>query len=186
MNPEDLILKNLNADFLFSKPQDEKVDFIHQDLVELKPYGLSLANDTTRPFLLLKDEKGLYTLPVSISQIEAGMTLTHSSVSQPEMSPHKFVEKLIESLDIKIEKCVFIEIKGLHQYVRVYMSGHPKYQSIKLKAEEAMSLCLHLKVPLYASIDFIQKSKLMTAEISYAAKNLLHQPEFLNFKKNCH
>jgi hypothetical protein len=35
----------MRPDFLFSKPQDERVDFDEKDLIELVPYGLSLTND---------------------------------------------------------------------------------------------------------------------------------------------
>lgn len=187
MKSEDLVLKNITADFFFSKNQDEKVNFEDQDLIELKPFGMSIDNDTTRPFLLLKDKSGQYTLPVGITQIEAGVALTQSaSNSQGLVSPHNFSEKLLNSLDIKIEKCLFVEISGHHQYVRLYMAGHPRYQSLKIKAEDAMSLCLHLKIPFYASVDFIQRSKIMTTEISSSAKNVLSHPDYANMKKQLH
>ncbi len=183
---ESKYLNIISPDFLFSRPQDERVDFEEKDLIELKPYGLSLSNDTARPFLILKDESGLYTLPVGISQIEAGMTLTQSSSTQAQAAPHKFSELLLNSLDIKIDRCVFIEIKGLHQYVRVYMTGHLKYQSLKLKADEAMSLCIYLKIPIFATKDFIQKSKTMTVEVAELSKSLLARPEFSGKNNLCH
>lgn len=186
MTNKDLILDGLNADFIFSQIQDEKIDLAQENLIELKPYGMSLHNDTTRPFLLLKDETGKHTLPVAINQIEAGVTLTQSSTNQTLGTPHTFSEKLLTSLDIKIEKCIFVEISGHHQYVRVYMTGHLRLQSLKLKAEDAMSLCLHLKVPLYATASFIQRSKTMTAEVSDSAKKILNQPENTSFKKQYH
>ncbi len=182
MTLKDTFLTELNADFLFSKTQEEKVDFIQQDLIELKPYGMSLHNDTTRPFLLLKDVTGRYTLPVGINQIEAGVTLTQSSTTHALGTPHTFSEKLLNSLDIKIERCIFVEISGHHQYVRVYLLGHPRFQSLKLKAEDAMSLCLHLRVPFYATASFIQRSKTMTAEVFDSAKKV----ENLSLKKQYH
>ncbi len=186
MNHEDIILKGLSADFLFSKAQDENVSFREEELIELKPYGMSLNNETTRPFLILKDASGRFILPVGINQLEAGVTLTQSSPSASMGTPHVFSEKLLQSLDITIDKCIFVEIAGHHQFVRIYMTGHPRYQSMKLKAEDAMSLCLHLKVPLFATASFIHRSKVMTAEVSMSAKNILNQPEFLNLKKQCH
>jgi bifunctional DNase/RNase len=179
-------LNLISPDFLFSKEQDERVDFEEKDLIELKPYGLSLANQAMRPFLILKDETGLSTLPVGISQIEAGMTLTQSSLNQAQVAPHKFTELLLKSLDIKIERCIFIEIKGLHQYVRLYMSGHSKYQSLKLKADEAMSLCIYLKIPIFATKNFIQKSKTMTVEFSELSKSVMSRPEFSGKNQLCH
>lgn len=186
MKLEDLVLKNLAADFLFATNQDEKVDFVEKDLIELKPYGMSLQNDSTRPFLILKDSTGQYTLPVGITQIDAGVALTQSSVNNAITTPHYFSEALLKSLDIKLERCVFVEIKGLHQYVRVYMKGHPRYQSLKFRAEDVMSLCLYLKVPLMATESFIQKSKVMAAEMTEIAKNLMNHPDLANLKRQCH
>ena len=183
---DESILKVLNTDFVFSKPQDEKVDFVEEDLIELKAYGLSLSNETTRPFMIFKDAKGEYTLPVGISQIEAGVALTQANPTLVPVSPHKFSLMLLESLDIELERCIFTEIKGLHQYVRVYMKGHPKYNSMKLKADEAMSLCLYLKVPIYATKSFIQKSKLMTAEINGFAKTVTSRPALNGKNQLCH
>lgn len=166
----------ISPDFLFSKPQDERVNFDENDLVELKPYGLSLSNDASRPFLILKDPTGEYTLPVGINQLEAGVTLTQSANSSMPVTLHKFSESLIQSLDLKLERCVFVEIKGQHQYVRIYMSGHPSYQSLKFRADEVMSLCIHLKVPLFATKSYINRSKVMNAEMIGIAKGLADHP----------
>lgn len=177
----------LKADFLFNAQQDEKFNFDDDDLVELKPYGLSLNNENSRPFLILKDALGEHTLPVAVTQIEAGVTLSQSNQTQIATTPHAFLDKLLQSLDIKIDRCVFIEITGTHQYVRIFMTGHPRYQSIKVRADEAMSLCLHLKVPFYATKSFIQKSKVMsttsmdeTAHIVMQQRNVAIKKELLH------
>lgn len=170
----------INPDFLFSKPQDERVDFDDKDLILLKPYGLSLSNEASRPFLILKDASGEYILPVAINQLEAGVTLTQSSNASAPVTMHKFSEALLTSLDIKIERAVFVEIKGVHQFVRVYMNNHPMYQSMKFRADEVMSLCIHMKIPIFATKAYINKSKVMSAEIVGIAKGLQDNPSLLN------
>lgn len=167
-------LDDMKTDFLFLKNQDDKLNFLDQELIELKPFGLSLNNGLARPFLILKDSEG-NSLPVSISQIEAGVSIAQSNQQQPSSSPHAFVEKLLESFELVIEKCVFIEITPTHQYVRLFMKGHPKYQSFKLRADEAMSLCIHLKTPFYATREYIQKSKLMATSQLEASQDLVLQ-----------
>lgn len=164
------------ADILFAKPQDERVDFLEEDLIEFFPYGMSLTNDAERPFIILKDKNGEMSLPVPINQLEAGIALTQSSQTAARSTTHVFSEKLLESLDIRLERCVFVEIKGVHQYVRIYFIGHPKYQSLKFKADEVMSLCFHLKVPIFATKNFINRSKQMSAEIVGLAKGLQQNP----------
>lgn len=165
----------MKTDFIFEKNQDDKFNFSDQDLIELKAYGLSLNNDTTRPFLILKDQSGDFTLPVGISQIEAGVTLAQNNAHQFNSTPHAFLEKLINSLDITIEKCVFSEIIGHHQFVRLFMKGHPQYQSFKIRADEAMSLCLHLKIPFFATKNFIHKSKVMSTQLTEQGSDVSFQ-----------
>lgn len=164
------------TDILFSKPQDERVDFDEKDLIELFPYGLSLSNDTTRPFMILKDKAQELVLPVPINQLEAGVTLTQSAHQSAPVTLHKFSESLLKSLDIKLERCVFVEIKGVHQYVRLYMSGHPQYHSLKFRADEVMSLCIHLKVPILATKNMINRSKVMSAEMVALAESAQSNP----------
>lgn len=171
--------QDIVADILFTRPQDETINFDEKDLVELFPYGLSLTNDASRPFMILKDKTGEMVLPVPINQIEAGVTLTQSAQAATPVSTHQFSTKLLESLDIKLERCVFVEIKGVHQYVRLYMSGHPQYQSMKFRADEVMSLCIHLKVPLLATKNFINRSKVMSAEIVGLAQGVVNNPLLL-------
>ncbi|MBC7420704.1 MAG: bifunctional nuclease family protein [Bdellovibrio sp.] len=166
----------MTPDFLFSKPQDERVDFTEKDLLLMVPYGLSLSNGTDRPFLILKDEAGEETLPVAINSLEAGATLTQSAQNSVPVSLHKFSESLLISLDIKLERCVFVEIKGVHQYVRIYMKNHPRYTSLKFRADEVMSLCIQLKIPIYATRNFIGRSKVMSAEITEIAQELSSHP----------
>jgi hypothetical protein len=165
------------ADILFSQPQDERVNYDEKDLVELFPYGLSLSNDATRPFMILKDKSGDLNLPVPLNQLEAGATLSQSN---PQFAGttnlHSFSEELLRSLDIKLERCLFVEIRGGHQYVRLYMQGHPQFHSMKFRADMVMSLCLHLKVPFFAAKNFIERSKLMAAEIKGQALAMAANP----------
>jgi Uncharacterized conserved protein len=164
-------LQNLKNQIVFSK--DSKEESFHQkDLIQLFPFGLSVSTDAMRPFLLLKDESQEHTLPVALSPIEAGVALSQSNRAILQGSPHRFTSELIESLGIEIKQCVFVEIKGSHQYVRLYLNGHPKMTSMKLRADEAMSLCLHLGTPLFATKTFISRSRTMATEVEQSMQNM--------------
>jgi hypothetical protein len=149
----------------FKHNQSEEISFHQSDLIRLFPFGLSMAQEGARPILLLKDEKGLHTLPVAVNPLEAGMALSQVNHAAPPSTPHRFASLLMNSLKIEPLQCVFVQIKGAHQYVRVYFRGHASLNSLKVRADEAMSLCLHLTVPIYATMDFINQSKVMNAEI---------------------
>lgn len=158
-------LRSLLAGARFVEDQDGEETFHQDELVQLFPFGVSFGADSQRPFLLLKDASHEHTLPVAINALEAGVTLTQSNPLAVPASPHRFTGELMKSLAIEARQCVFVQIKGANQFVRVYLSGHPSVSSIRLRADEAMSLCLHLNIPIFASKAFIGRSKVLSAEI---------------------
>jgi bifunctional DNase/RNase len=165
-----LNFENLSTQIVFQNQTQEEEVFHQEDLIQLFPYGLSVATEVSRPFLLLKDQGHQYTLPVAISPIEAGVALSQTNKSITPLSPHRFSSLLLQSLGMEIKQAVFVEIKGSSQYLRLYMSGHPDMSSMKLRAEEAMSLCIYLNVPIFATREFISRSRVMSAELEKAAQ----------------
>ena len=150
-----------------------------QDLVSLKPYGITLMQVPGRPILLLIDDTGHLTLPVAINPLEAGVTIQQSQTTTPATTPHSVTKALLDSLNIKIEKCIFVEIKGHHQYVRLMIDGHPTYGSLKFKADEVMSLCIFLNVPIFATKKIVRKSQEMSAHLEGLAKGIELNPAVL-------
>lgn len=169
---EFLNFENLKTQIVFANDSHEEETFHQNDLVRLFPYGLSVTTDVSRPFLLLKDEAHQYTLPVAVTPIDAGVALSQNNKMVLESSPHKFTALLMESLGIEIKQAVFVEIKGAHQYLRLYISGSAQMNSMKLRADEAMSLCLYLGVPLFATKTFIGRSRVMSAELQDNAQRM--------------
>lgn len=177
MTTDSELLKILKSPLKFASHQDEEEIFHQDDLIQLFPFGLSLNTESSRPFLLLKDATHEHTLPVALNPLEAGMSLAQSSPQNEHTTPHRFTLMLMESLGFEPLQCVFVQIKGAHQYVRVYFRGHPGINSMKLRADEAMSLALAMKIPIYATKSFIARSKLLTAEIEGMGKGLRAHPE---------
>lgn len=169
----------MKTEFIFHS-QIAEDSALGQELIKLVPYGVSIATDLSRPILILKDEKGELSLPVAINPLEAGVALSQSQKSEAPVTPHRFTALLMTSLNITLEKCVFAEIKGHHQYVRLYVKGHPDQESFKIRADEAMSLCLYQNIPLYATRDFMHKSKIMSAELEGLEKSLIHNRQILD------
>lgn len=163
---------NLKAQIIFANESKDEETFHQNDLIQLFPYGLSVTTDASRPMLLLKDEGHQYTLPVAVSPIEAGVALAQSNRTQVSASPHKFSEILMRSLGMEIKQAVFVEIRGANQYMRLYLTGNPALSSVKLRADEAMSLCLYLNVPIFATKSYIGRSRVMSAEVEANSQRL--------------
>jgi len=169
----------MKAQLFFSQDSSDEETFHQNDLIQLFPFGISLTTDASRPFLLLKDQKQECTLPVAVSPLEAGIALGQNNSQTLSASPHRFTKELLESLSIKPMQAVFVQIKGVHQFLRIYLSGHASLNSIKIRADEAMSLCLHLGVPLFATKAFINQSKLLNAQIDGLTQGLLKNQKIL-------
>lgn len=150
----------------FAEVSEAEEAFHERDLIELKPIGLSLAHDLQRPFLLFRDVDDKRTLPVSISPLEAGIFLAHSQSQalHKGATPHRFLVELMSMFDVQIKRCVFVEIKPDAQYVRLYFVGHPTISSLKLRADEVMSVCFQFEVPIFATKKFIQKSIVLKSQ----------------------
>jgi len=178
-NTQDVSSDNVDSQVVFSAELPEAKSFAEKDLIRLKAYGLSVSSDFARPFLLLKDEDHQHTLPVAVNPLEAGVALSQANKAVAPTSPHRFAEALLESLHISIEKCVFVEIKGHYQFVRLYLKNHPTQESLKMRADEAMSLCLHLDIPLYATKEYIAKSRVMNAEMDGVSADIKAHPAMI-------
>ncbi len=169
----------LKAQLFFSQDSSGEEVFHQKDLIRLFPFGVSLSADASRPFLLLRDKEQKYTLPVAVSPLEAGITLGQNHSQTLQATPHRFTQMLLENLNIKAKQAVFVEIKSVHQYLRIYLSGRDGLNSIKCRADEAMSLCLHLGIPLFATQKFINQSKLLNAQIDGLNEGLIKNQKIL-------
>lgn len=163
--------------FLFHQGLEESSELIEKDLIQVNAYCLSVHSEMGQPVLILKAIDRDLTLPIPINPLEAGVTLAQSNKSVAPLSPHKVTAALLKALGMHIEKCVFVEIKNSNQYVKLFISGHPKLRALKFKAEEVLSLCLYLEVPLYTTHQFISCSRVMVADIDEQRRELINYPE---------
>jgi len=178
------VLSTLNGlvHFLFKEALEENNELVEKDLIQVNAYCLSVHSEMGQPVLILKATERDLTLPIPINPLEAGVTLAQSNKSVAPVSPHKVTSALLKALGMTIEKCVFVEVKNSNQYVKLFVNGHPKVRTLKFKAEEVLSLCLYLEVPLYTTKEFISCSRVMIAEIDEQRKELINNPEI--FIKN--
>lgn len=169
----------LGGNLLFSNQSSEEEVFHQKDLIQLYPFGVSITPDLLNPYILLKDKALDLTMPVSIHPIEASSVLNLGNKTQVPYNPHFFLGELLGSLDIKILQCVFVQLKGTKQFVRLYFQGHQKLNSIKLQADYAISLCISLNIPIFATKNFINQSKLLNAQVEGVTKGLIENQKIL-------
>lgn len=158
---------------------DSSEGLIAGELIKIVPYGLSVGPEMIRPILIMKAEKSDLTMPVPLNPLEAGVTLSQSNKTIAPITPHKATQELLRALGIKIEKAIFVEIKGQYQYLKLYISGHPLVKELKVRADEAMSLCLHCEVPIYTTKELAIKSRVLNAELESMKKDVRISPQIM-------
>jgi uncharacterized protein len=173
------IWTQINENIVFQGGPFQLADIKSSDLLRLQPYGIQISADGLRPVLLLRDEKNEHTMPVTLNPLEAGVAITQSNKSIAPTSPHKVTELLLETLKIKFESCIFVEIKGPHLLVDLKLFNHPTHKNLRVRADEAMSLCLHLGTPIFATADFMARTRVMSAQLDGTSKEFMAKTELL-------
>lgn len=145
-----------------------------EQLIELKPLGINLSGPHSRPLLLLKDLSGDMTMPVPISHLEAGILLQQTGQGPAVSSPHAITQQILAFAHLQIEKCVIHTIKNsiLVCQLEIKSDKNSTLDFIEIKAESAVTLCLYLSVPIYASRDIIWKARSQSLELQEAESQL--------------
>lgn len=172
--------KLLGGEISFNDTSEEEM-FHQDDLILLLPYGISVAADLKNTFFFLKDKSLSKTLPVLVNPVEASLILAQLNTA-PDVQlaqPNRVLAALLQTLGVALLQCVFVQTKGNRQLVRLYFSGHPTTSSIKIYADQAMSVCMSLRVPIYATSSFINQSKVVQVQMEGLTKNLIENQKLL-------
>lgn len=87
-----------------------------EDWIEVFPHDLIVGIENSRPILIFKDKEEKYTLPVTVSVMDAEI-LTHSGITALGNSPHDATLRIINELGVNVTKCVFSSIKGYTKWL---------------------------------------------------------------------
>src|SRR5690606_37751733 len=85
----------------------------------------------------------------------------------------RLTNKLLQLLSIRLEKCFFKEIKGPFQIVELHFSGDRRVARLEARADEAISFCLSLGTQFFATVDFMDRCRVLEGEfLSAMSMNL--------------
>jgi len=136
-----------------------------ESMVQVKPFGIHVATDGMKPVLLLKDEVSGMTLPVHVSPVDAAVAIALSNPQTNPVassgSPHRFATEILASLQVKVVKAKLLDVEKGVQLMTFELENHPHLTSLKVRADECMSFCLQLQIPIFASQKFIQESRVL-------------------------
>ncbi len=72
----------------------------NENWLELEPWGVSMTGGKARPLLLLREKAGDRILPVWLSHLDAGISLTQGTLRTGSASPHDLTFQLLKKLKL--------------------------------------------------------------------------------------
>lgn len=149
--------------------------------IEVFPFGVTMGPGQIRPVMIFKDKTETRVLPVWLSPMDAGIAVTQSA-TRLEGSPHDLSWQILSMLGVELERCLFRELRGHHQYVELQFKGSRKLKSLKARADDAISFCLHAGCQFFATIDYMERSRVLETRITDVtlAKENVNPHPYLN------
>ncbi len=148
-----------------------------QEWIEVFPFGVTISADEARPIMLFRDASEKISLPIWLSPIDAGISLSQEFQNSAAISPHHLTYKILKELGVILEVCSFVEINGHSQIVELKFNGDQRLEKLKHRADECLSFCLFAKAKFFASQWFIQRSRELKSEIQTIQQGLKLEPE---------
>lgn len=144
--------------------------------IEVFPFGVAMGANNLRPVMIFKDKAEKRVLPVWLSHMDAGIAISqggspYSSSARVAGSPHELSWHVLSLLNISLEKCIFKKVKGHHQYVELHFKSLTKkklpkgLENVESRADDAISFCLRAGCKFYATIDYIERSRVLEGEM---------------------
>jgi hypothetical protein len=137
-----------------------EVPFAKSLFIELIPQGVVLGLMENRPMLLLRSITGDHTLPVWLNEVQTPVVLAEMGHNGGFDRAHGITLKIINRLGGTIDRCVFVELSGVHQFVEIHISqvGGATFVE-RTRADEAMGLVLANKAKILATVEFIESCR---------------------------
>jgi bifunctional DNase/RNase len=152
------------------------------DLVELFPKGIALAQDFSRPFLILKDQRDELTLPVWMHPLDASLSLAELG-SSTGVSPHAVTRRILSALDLRIVACRIVRIQGHHLFAELEFASDEnsdslgRLQGLSVRADETMALCLQAGARFYSSRQVIRAAQRVQTEMAALESQMKNHPQ---------
>jgi hypothetical protein len=147
-----------------------------ENWLPLVPSGVMVLPGNARPVLLLKHESSGETLPVWMGSLDASVALQELGQGG-QGSPHTITKMILANFGITKGRCFFVERIGHHQFVNLHLETESGTElpgsPYRVRADEAMSLSLAIKVLFFSTKEFIAQCRVLNQELEKLQESLL-------------
>ena len=121
--------------------------------------ALGLDSSSNNPVVILKEIGGKRTVPIWIGILEASAIASElEGVKYLRPMTHDLLKKILESMDVKVNKVEVCDLKENTYYALIHMTHNDKRMTVDARPSDALALSLRSKVPIFVSEDVINRS----------------------------
>lgn len=125
--------------------------------VELSRIIINEASD--QQVIFLKERNGERGFPIVIGIVEIfAIDRRIKGIKPPRPMTHDLLEKIIASLDAKIEKIVINDLRHHTFYARIYLQYNGQVVEIDSRPSDAIALSVAVKAPIFVAEHVFDKA----------------------------
>jgi bifunctional DNase/RNase len=125
--------------------------------VELSRIIINEASD--QQVIFLKERNGERGFPIVIGIVEIfAIDRRIKGIKPPRPMTHDLLEKIIASLDAKIEKIVINDLRHHTFYARIYLRYNGQVVEIDSRPSDAIALSVAVKAPIFVAEHVFDKA----------------------------
>lgn len=131
------------------------------DTIEMKVTGLSVDTMSNVPFLILKDEENLFSIPIWIGILEASSIATQlENIKLLRPMTHDLMKNIFLQMNILLNNIEITDLKENTYFALLNLTDiSGKNYSIDCRPSDAIALALRFQAPILVRKEVIQKSR---------------------------
>lgn len=129
-------------------------------MVEMKVYGLALAEDSQTPVLILKDDASNRVLPIWIGAMEAmAISLALNEVKLPRPLTHDLLNHVLANLDVTLARVEVTALRDGAYFAELELAreGQPPLR-VDSRPSDAVALALRANAPIFVDESILEQS----------------------------
>ncbi len=149
---------------------------LSSEWIEVVPHGLVGGMIPNLCLMVFKEKTGSKRFAISLPPLQGKIAL-NQSLNREE--PFRFVSELLGAIQIRIEKCFFLQNNKGCISVQVMISGHPSVHSLQLTASDVVPFAVYSGCQFYCTKKFI--NEMLDQKVDQPlSKSVIRKPLYLN------
>lgn len=131
--------------------------------IKMDVAGLTVDPTSDSPIVILRDEKGEFTLPIWIGILEASAIATQlENVNLARPMTHDLLVTMLTSLEATVRKIVVSDLRDNTYFARIYLEDREgRAFDIDARPSDSIALALRVKAEIFVDRSVLERASLL-------------------------